>query len=385
MTVARTADPAQRKTLTDYEQIGFSVEANLADGHAYQGLSHSQAEIVERMSDLWAYSEAQSIPESTQIYVDRYADLIGSAYLPDASTHLILPTASNSIDLVAAYLKLRHSRVLLTHPTFDNLALILRRRGVDLYPVTEPEVAGALPLAPKLAETDVLFLVNPNNPTGTNLSKERFEEIVHACLRHDVMLVIDTSFRLFYPQNWDDYQILHESGVSFILFEDTGKVFPTQDMKASLFTCSPDNRAALHEIYNEIYLCVSKFTLAVLGDFFDNARREGLDQSVHSLVAQRRSRAREMLGEEVIDPTARDSRISVEWISTSNIGQSDKTVTAELHERGVGVLPGRGFFWNRADEEAGVSNIRMSLMKPEPEFERGLEILANYFAEVTHR
>lgn len=386
MAAAHTTAASSSKTLTDYEQIGFGTKANLADGHAYQGLSRSQAGIVDRLSDLWAYSENQSIPESERLYVRRYADLLGSEHLPGASTHLILPTASNSIDLVAAYLKLRGSRVLLTHPTFDNLALILRRRGVDLCAVSEPEVTGVLPLAPKLARADVLFLVNPNNPTGTNLSQQRFEEIVHACILHGITLVIDTSFRLFYTQTWDTYRILHDNSASFIIFEDTGKVFPTQDMKASLLTCSADHRAALREIYNEIYLCVSKFSLAVLGEFVDDARREGLDRSVHALVAKRRARVREALGEDLIDPTARDSRISVEWLSTLGTGRSDNTVTAQLRERGVGVLPGRGFFWNRvADDDTGTGNVRMSLMKPETEFERGLKILADYFTETTQR
>ena len=381
-------DPAgteQHKTLTDYEQIGLSTKANLADGHAYQGLSRSQEDIVTRLGELWAYSEAQLIPESERRYVERYAELIRSDHLPAVSTHMILPTASNSIDLVAAYLKLNHSRVLLTHPTFDNLALILRRRGVDLRPVSEPQTTGD-DLTSRLADADVLFLVNPNNPTGTNLTEQQFDEIVRACLTQDVTLVIDASFRLFYPQTWDSYRTLRESGVSFIVFEDTGKVFPTQDMKASLLSCSADHREGLREIYNEIYLCVSKFSLAVLGEFFEDARRSGLDRSVHAMVAERRARLRQVLGEDLVDQEARRSHISVEWLSTAGTGRCDNVVAAELRERGVGVLPGRGFFWNRGDhDEAGTANVRVSLMKPGSEFERGLEIMADYFAGAVRR
>lgn len=137
------ASLGRRVTLTDYERMAFSTQANLADGHAYQGLSRNQKSIVDRMSELWACSEVQSIPDSESLYIRRYANPIRSDYLPGASTHLILPTASNSIDLVAAYLRLRRSRVLLTHPTFDNLALILRRRGVDMRPVPDSDITGS--------------------------------------------------------------------------------------------------------------------------------------------------------------------------------------------------------------------------------------------------
>ncbi|MFD9735815.1 aminotransferase class I/II-fold pyridoxal phosphate-dependent enzyme [Umezawaea sp. NPDC059074] len=369
-------------TLTDYEQIGFATSANLSDGHAYQDLSPGQSDVVARLAELWSTSEAMSVPESERLYLNRYAGLIGSAHLGSAAAHLVLPTASNSIDLVASYLALRGDRVLLTHPTFDNLALILRRRGVTPHPITEDRLTGDL--APVLAGADVLFLVTPNNPTGGHLERERFEQIVLTCQRLGVILVVDASFRLFQPQDWDTYQVLLDSGVSFIVFEDTGKVFPTQDMKASLLACSADHGAALRELYNEIYLCVSKFSLAVLGEFFDDARREGLDRSVRALVARRRARLRGALGDHVVDPAAVGSRISVEWLSTG--GRSDLRVTAELRERGLGVLPGRGFFWDRAaGDTAGTGNVRVSLMKPEAEFDRGLEILAAYAAEVLHR
>lgn len=375
-----------KKTLTDYEQIGFSTHANLADGHAYQGLSRRQEGIVTRLSDLWLTAETQSIPGSERLYVERYADLIGSNALPAASTHLILPTASNSIDLIAAYLKLTRKRVLLTHPTFDNLALIMRRRGVDLQPIAEWEIAISELLERKLAGTDVLFLVNPNNPTGINLSKTEFGSIVRSCVAHDVTLIIDASFRLFYPQLWDSYGILHEHQASYILFEDTGKVFPTQDMKASLLSCSADHRRGLREIYNEIYLCVSRFSLLVLGEFFEDAYQAGLSESVHALVAERRALARRVLGAELVEPDARSSRISVEWLTTAPTGLDDNTVAGELRRRGVGVLPGRGFFWDRRDdEEASTRNIRVSLMKPRREFENGLQIMAEYFSGAVQR
>lgn len=369
------------RTLTDYEQIGFRASVNLADGHAYQELGRGQKSIVGKLDEIWHDSLNLSIPASEELYLQRFARLIDSPGLLTAAGHSILPTASNSIDLVGAYLVARGSRVLLTHPTFDNLALLLRRRGVAPRPISESEILDGSALDAYLRTSDVLFLVNPNNPTGMSLSRQDFVGVVEACLRHDVTVIIDASFRLFYAPTWDAYQTLQDAGASYIVFEDTGKVFPTQDMKASILACSSDHRAALSELYNEVYLCVSKFSLGVLGEFFDDAQRRGLDETVHALVAERRDLLRRAIGESVIDPVARESRISVEWLSTSSTGLSDEGVVDVLYERGIGVLPGRGFFWNRAGEETSERNVRVSLMKPQAEFERGVEILAEYFAE----
>ncbi|MFD7923867.1 pyridoxal phosphate-dependent aminotransferase [Streptomyces sp. NPDC059740] len=367
------------KTLTDYEQQGFSTSANLADGHAYQSLTPGQQQIVAGLEGFWKQAEAQSIPESEWLYRERYAQLIGSSGLQAAAGHFILPTASNSIDLVAAYLRSTGGRTLLIHPTFDNLALILRRRGVRPLPVEEsPLATGDLP-RPLLHSADALFLVNPNNPTGLDLSADVFEALVRACTEHRVTLVIDASFRLFYPQTWDMYRVLQDHGASYIVFEDTGKVFPTQDMKASLLACSADHRDTLRQIYNETYLCVSKFTLLVLGVFFEEARATGLAAGVHAFVAERRARTREALGADLIAPDARQSRISVEWLSTAGLGLDDRTVTARLRERGVGVLPGRGFFWHDPADARSTRNIRVSLMKPYEEWHRGIEIMADFF------
>jgi len=369
-------------TLTDYEMIGFGAKANLSDGHAYQNLSVSQQRIVSRLSEIWQESEQQTIPDSEQHYLERFARLIASPGLLSVAGYSMLPTASNSIDLVGAYLKSKGSRVLLTHPTFDNLALLLRRRGVEPQPISEVEIQDKNFREIRLAEADVLFLVNPNNPTGTNLTKKEFSEVVQSCVQLGVTIIIDASFRLFYMQTWDSYQVLQDADASYIVFEDTGKVFPSQDMKVSILAYSADCRDALRELYNEVYLCVSKFSVAVLGEFFEDALDCGLDSSVHKLVASRRAQLRAALGEAIVEPVAKSSQISVEWLSLAPTGLSDTEVVGDLFNCGVGVLPGRGFFWNQSGEPPFTQNFRVSLMKPQLEFDQGVEILKAYFSKV---
>lgn len=371
----------QETTLTDYEQIGFGVDANLADGHAYQALSAGQSAVVARLAETWRTSEQETIPASEDRYIRSFASIAGEPGVLAAAGKFVLPTASNSIDLVGAYLKLRDSRVLLTHPTFDNLALLLRRRGVEPAPISEPELVDSNALADRLSTADVLFIVNPNNPSGRSFSESEFRSIVDGCVRNDVTVVVDASFRLFYAHQWDSYGVLQQAGASYIVFEDTGKVFPTQDMKASILACSADHAGALRELYNEVYLCVSKFTLAVLGDFFEDAGSAGLKETVHDLVQHRRNLIRSAVPSWVLDPIAADSRISVEWLTIESLGRPDQIVVGELRQAGVAVLPGRGFFWNAHHRSESQRNVRVSLMKSEQEFLRGVEILGNFFAQ----
>ncbi|PPI55355.1 aminotransferase class I/II-fold pyridoxal phosphate-dependent enzyme [Rathayibacter toxicus] len=373
-------------TLTDYEQLGFSTEANLADGHAYHELSPGQASIVDRVSEIWRETERHSIPSAERSFLERFSSLISSRGLREVAGSVILPTASNSIDLVAAYLRLRNSRVLLTHPTFDNLALLLRRRGVPIAPIAENEIRDLQRLSERLADVDVLFLVNPNNPTGTNLSEAEFATVVEHCAKADVSIVIDASFRLYYPQQWDSYAMLVDAGASYIVFEDTGKVFPTQDMKASLLSHSEDHSAALKGLYNELYLCVSKFTLGVLSEFFVDAGTGASPYlKFHDLVETRRTLLRSKVDMAFIAASATESRIGVEWMQVPGANHSDIEFVDIVRSHGLAVLPGRNFFWDSVGSPETTRNFRVSLMKPLREFELGVEILAARLADESDR
>ncbi|QEG79287.1 aminotransferase class I/II-fold pyridoxal phosphate-dependent enzyme (plasmid) [Bartonella kosoyi] len=368
-----------KTTLTDYEQVGFSIELNLADGHAYQECTDCQQKIVKRMSEIWHATEQQSILDTEESFIHCYGNLISSSGLSEVADSMILPTASNSIDLVASYLSHRNMKALLTYPTFDNLALLLHRRGVPIFPVTESELIDPIYLRKNLSKVDALFLVNPNNPTGTNLKEYEFIHIVEECKRANKIIIIDASFRLYYPQTWDSYKILNKTNSSYIIFEDTGKVFPTQDMKASLLSCSADHMFMLRELYNEIYLCVSKFTLGVLSEFFAEAFT-GVSPLVnfHEIVALRRKFLRNKINEKHIDNNAKSSLIGVEWMRIPQFSLNDLDFVRKVQTLGVAVLPGRNFFWANVGSPETTNNFRISLMKPLGVFQQGVGILAEY-------
>lgn len=355
--------------LTEIEALGLQSRHDLANGHASQGLAPAQRAIIDSLPSLWARASRTPPRQAELEFKEAFRLLARSPALASCETFKVCPTASNSIDAAAAWLASRGLRTALIEPTFDNLALILRRRGVPLIPLPE----GAL----EAPGADAVFLVNPNNPTGRRLARADFEELVSRCARSGQVLVLDNTFRFFAPQDFDQYRILLDSGVTFIALEDTGKVWPTLEIKASLLLCSPDIFPEIDAIYDEIFLCASPFALAVLKGFLNDARERGLEEAVWAGVAERRARLRRALEGTVlgIHPDALGSTISVEWLKLAPGAGSDLELAARLKSRGLVLLPGRQFYWSRTGPRAVSDCVRIALLKPEGEFEDSIRVL----------
>ena len=374
------------KTLTDFEQAGLHSHFCLADGHAYQDLHPSFNPIVRSLPEIWKSSAEQSIPEAEIQFNQRYASFIQAPILSNYQHVRICPTASNSIDLVAAVLKNLQFNAVLVEPTFDNLALLVKRRGVQLSPVQDSTLFNAAEsdeieaLLPQLKHYNALFIVHPNNPTGLVLSEHGFKNIVNFCKKHAITMVVDNCFRVYRRTHFCDYTILINSGVSFMAFEDTGKVWPTQDLKASLIYYSQDLANIFNELYNEIYLCVSNFSLGILGAFFDETAKVGLQKTIWDIVDSRRQLLRKTIAESIFSVTEESihSNLPVEWLQSSVNDKNDITLCQELKRLNLAVLPGRQFYWNSSNNPEHHKNIRVSLMKRQTIFYSGLDILRQY-------
>lgn len=375
-----------RSTLTDFEEVGLHNKLCLADGHAYQELHPSFHNIIQELPQIWYNAARQSIPNAEQLFNKSFASLINSPTLSSFKNFKICPTASNSIDIIAAVLKNLKFKTIMIEPTFDNLALLIKRRAVNLSAVRDAvlfqaaesnDIDNALP---DLKKYDALFLVHPNNPTGLTLSESAFRNIVEFCKENDITLILDNCFRLYQKNSFCDYSILIESSVSFIALEDTGKVWPTQDLKASLVYFSEDLKKAFCEIYNEVYLCVSNFSLAVLSAFFDETSKAGIQKTILDISNARRVLLRKVIhgSKLVVDKVAINSTLPVEWLSVASCEKDDFSICQDLCKNGLAILPGRQFYWNSSDRKYNHKNIRVSLMKPEDTFLRGLSVLQKY-------
>ena len=370
------------ESLTEFEYQALDLELNLADGHSRHDLSPHFHKIFMDLGQIWREGANTAMSEVERQFRNAFAGLVGSELLVDHDGFVICPTASNSIDMVSAWLSERGATVGLIEPCFDNLALLLRRRGFEPIPILESTFRDLDTLTEKLNHDaiDCLFLVNPNNPTGLELSHEELCSIADFCKAEKITLVIDTTFRLFARDvggRFIDYLLSTE--VSFVLIEDTGKTFPTQELKASLVITSNDNQLALRRLYEEVYLCVSNFTLLLLIRMFEVAASLGIGPYLHEDVKVRRQITRHALARTSLVPAAEsiDSGLGVEWVDCSGTEFDDLGLTQFLNTAGLSVLPGRYFYWQNGDQ--GRDRVRLSLMKPMDCLSKSLHVLKNSF------
>jgi len=351
--------------LTEYEYDGLSAKFGLADGHAYHDLDTSQMLIVSRLSSIWRTASLSRQRDVEREFSGTFYSLAGQRSVVESDNFRICTSASQSIDLACAWLARARKKIALVEPTFDNLALIIRRWNIPLSPIAEDALFSGSELSRHTRDVDAIFLVNPNNPTGSFLTRPAFEEIVEWCVRENKILVSDFCFRFFSRSFEDYYQILERSGVSYVAIEDTGKTWPTMDMKASIIAYSASLKAEIEEVFHEIFLGVSAFSIAVLTEFVKNTQEAGFDATLWPLVAEHRRQFREAIGGSFlsIDPTAEKSSLGLEWVRIDDPEFDDMTLTAFLKQAGIACLPGRFFHWSMRNA-AGQRNLRFSLLKP---------------------
>lgn len=375
----------QNNNLTELEVFGLSAAYNLADGHSYISAKKHFSSVLSALPALWHSAVNTPIPEMEKRFKNKFAEYFALEGLREHTHFCVCPTASNSIDIVGAWARAKHYKVGLVEPTFDNLAQLLRRREVALEAVPETMLFDLDALEQLILGEglDALFLVNPNNPTGVALDVEAMSNIIALCHKHNVILILDTSFRFCHQTAIDEYSLLREAGLSFIVLEDTGKQWPTLDTKASLLSYSQDLSTDIRNIYEEIYLCCSNFSLRVIIEFIDATLKKGGISYMHSVVTQNIGIARsELEGTLVgIETAEADSVMSVMWLNIERTALSDLELTDYLGKRGVAVLPGRYFYWN-SHHVAGHDRIRIALMKADDIFGSSIRRLKQALLEL---
>ncbi|MEU8472805.1 pyridoxal phosphate-dependent aminotransferase [Streptomyces sp. NPDC029006] len=351
--------------LTRYEDIGLNSKFNLADGHAHQGQNPTQREIVASLPELFHAAEQAFQSDSEREFQQAFYSLAGQHSAIGHPRTLLCYSASLSTDLAATYLASRGLSVALLQPCFDNLATILRRRNVALTPLGEDRLRNTAALDETLdaMHADAVFLTLPNNPTGFNLTPDRFRAIVDHCVAHHRILILDCTFRFFdISPLWDQYEVLEDSGVSYLVVEDSGKTWPTQDLKCSILAVSRDLYAGVLELHDDILLNVSPFILRLLTAYIRDTQEAGLERTVWRTIRRNRQALREALAGTILTPEFPDSTVSVDWLRINRPGIRSEDVVATLGRAQIGVLPGDHFHW--ADHEAGARFIRIALARP---------------------
>jgi histidinol-phosphate aminotransferase len=140
--------------------------------------------------------------------------------------------------------------------------VLYSRHGFLMYPISA-QSAGATPVAAAEANytTDVdamlskvtertrmVFIANPNNPTGSYISSDEMRRLRDG-LRDDILLVIDSAYAEYVTRN--DYAAgseMVETGDNVVMLRTFSKIFGLAALRLGWAYCPPEIAGVLHRV-----------------------------------------------------------------------------------------------------------------------------------------
>jgi aspartate/methionine/tyrosine aminotransferase len=369
------------KTLTDWQLVGLNNTFNLADGHAHhQPHAAAVRAVAPRLSSM--LFDIEGLPQELfeRGFTSVFYELANQSLPPDAELAFHYSASVSTECAARALVDIGVRRVGLVTPTFDNIPLLLRRAGLELVPLEEARFwEDARYRSAQLRHCDCVFLVVPNNPTGFEPDEATFLEAVGAIADRELALAVDFSFRFYSRlQQWDQYKAIAGSwpALNAIFLEDTGKTWPTAELKVGFSCALGALREPQRKATREVLLNVSPFTLRVLTELIgaDLSERRGTLADPHScrVIAENRRELRRLLDGVNVAVDAPDSLVSVEWLRLPE--DTVAAVTCSwLEEQKVSVLPGDCFYWDRP---SGDRYMRVALARSPAYFKEAAARLA---------
>jgi aspartate/methionine/tyrosine aminotransferase len=196
-------------------------------------------------------------------------------------------------------------------------------------------------------------------------------------VRHGQTIIVDASFRgQVRDAQYDTYAVLQAAGADWIVIEDTGKLWPTHELKIGLLAYSEHTQLPIERAFSESLLAASPVVLQLVKALAEDWTDGGYERA-RALVERNREAVRTAVTEvglELADPA---SQISVARVALPERGPDSSLLYRELVGRGVHVLPCAPFHW--ADPESGLRFIRLSLARPFEIVQAGAAALAQSY------
>ncbi len=153
-------------------------------------------------------------------------------------TDHFLPVAGSQAAIQCLPTLRNHSRVAITHPGYKEHLHAWQHAGHDVTLVSETQINQAL------GQTDVLVLINPNNPTGHLFSVEQLLEWQQYLAKRDGWLVVDEAFIDITPE----YSLTRYSPrEGLIVLRSLGKFFGLAGVRLGFVFTSAKWLHTLHE------------------------------------------------------------------------------------------------------------------------------------------
>lgn len=157
------------------------------------------------------------------------------------------------------------NRVLMPQHTYGEYETAVRMMGAQIKRVEMP----ALRIKPEsivdeLKSDDVLFICNPNNPTGQYLAKEEIEQILDAGERVDALVVIDEAYADFVTNAFPAH---HFSTDNLIILRSLTKSFAIPGVRIGYAIASESVIAEMEKVKVpwSVSVCAQEVGAAVIG------------------------------------------------------------------------------------------------------------------------
>lgn len=364
------------KNITEYEIPLLPKDFNLTDGHAYREWSPQEEKIITNANVFLKSSTRQRLPDVEKEYITRFLTLGKQTIDFAAHTYLQCTTASLGLEIIANYLRLNNLTLSLIEPCFDNLADIFKRHTIPLTSFPDEYLERKdFAVFLETVDTDAICLVTPNNPTGNALTKKNFLLLLDFCKRNQTLLILDCCFRAYLPQAsvFDQYGLLKDAGISYLILEDTGKTWPTVELKAPFLVVSNDIYQQIYDIYTDMLLHVSPFIITLMTAFINHSINDNL-HSVHEVVKTNRNTLYKAIQGTILTPVEKPY-MSMAWLAVKE--KTGFQVKQMLDENGVHILPGDFFYWS--DHSKGKYFVRIALVRTPRVFAEAAKILGNIY------
>jgi aspartate/methionine/tyrosine aminotransferase len=372
------------RNLTGYEIDSLPRSYNLTDGHAFRRWSAAEEAIIDRAAQLFKANNRQQQIEIEREYIQAFSRLAGQTWDENALGYLMCYTASMAFEILANYLRLNHLSLALIEPCFDNLADIFHRHNIPMRPLPDALLeapAETFEHALSTIDADAICLVTPNNPTGMTLAEGNLRTLVAFCKKTRKLLILDHCFRSYLPRQLihDQYRMVIDAGIDVVLVEDTGKTWPTSEIKAPYFAASRSRGFFDHiyDIYTDFILHVSPVGIKLIHEFIRLSQQDNL-ASIHDVVRVNRQTLYNNLSGTLLTPCERPFA-SVAWLRIEH-SLNGMQLKQLLDEHGVFVLPGEHFFWH--DRRQGEPFIRVALARDADTFREAATLLGSVCRKV---
>ncbi|MBM7853772.1 aminotransferase [Desulfohalotomaculum tongense] len=260
---------------------------------------------------------------------------------------LVTVGVSEALDLALRAVVEPGDEVLIPEPCFVSYVPCTALAGGKAVPLaTKPEnnfqVTAEMVQQAITPCTKVLFLCNPNNPTGATINKQNLLEISEVVKQHDLIVISDEIYdRLTYTGEHTCFASLPGMRERTILLNGFSKTYAMTGWRVGYAASNPDFIAAMTKIHQYTMLCAPITAQMAAVEALQNGRRAML-KMVEQYDRRRRMvvNAFNEMGLACFEPGG--AFYAFPDITSTGMG-SEEFAEALLKEAKVAVIPGNAF------------------------------------------